>query len=350
MAKSWEDFGKRVQNARKAAGLTQLELAAELGAERTVVTKIESGQRTVDCLTSPLGREPPRRQDMMRRRQLQALAQDVEQLIEMGALQPVDAKPAAIESLAAAEAVALTTRQAAGLRVDEPAWELVALVERLGLYAFVLGLQDDGPAQAEGSYLALRRGGVALIGNAGGSGRRRFRIAHELGHHVLADEFAPEWIVGAGATEREKVINAFAIHFLLPRPAAEQRWRQYGGPDAPRDAAIRIAVEFGLSWGAACAQLQRVGCLSAPQYDAVAPATPTGLDLVERELRVRSDVEAPQVPPGYAAAVVRALKRGRIGPTRAIELLHGTISERDLPPERPLSLDAMTAELDVLPE
>ena len=59
---------------------------------------------------------------------------------------------------------------------------------------------------------------------------------------------------------------------------------------------------------------------------------------------------APLVPPGYAAAVIRALRRTKIGPTRAIELLHGTLHECDLPPERQLPLEAMTAELEALPD
>jgi Zn-dependent peptidase ImmA (M78 family)/transcriptional regulator with XRE-family HTH domain len=372
MVKSWEDLGKRVQAARKDAGLTQLELAAQLRMERTVVTKIEAGQRTVDSLElaqlarvlrRPIGwfvTDPPAsvisrradREGMIRREdiQLETLAQDVEQLIEIGVLRPVASTPASIESLAAAEQAALDARHAAGLRAEDPAWNLVQLVERLGLYAFVLPLHGDGASQSEGSYISLKQGGVALIGAVGDSGRRRFTIAHELGHHVLADAYAPEWVVGAGVTEREKVINAFAIHFLLPRLAVEHRWAQYKGNVEPRAAAIRIAVEYGLSWSAACAQLQRCGRLSEHQFDDFLRAKPTGFDHAELELSVRSDVEPPLVPPAYKAAVVRALKKAKIGPTRAIELLYGTLDERDLPPEKALSLEAMTSELDVLPE
>ncbi len=285
MAKSWEELGKRVMSARKEQGLTQVELAATLLVERTVVTKIEAGQRTVDSfelaqlarvLRRPIGwfvTDPPpsvvsrraHREDLVRQEdvQLETLVQDVEQLIELEVLQPVVISPSVIDAIAAAEPAAHEARQAAGLRVDEPAWDLVRVVERLGLYAFVLELNGGSAAQADGSYVALKQGGVALIGAAGHSGRRRFTIAHELGHHVLSDQYAPEWVVGAGGTEREKVINAFAIHFLLPRPAVEQRWLEFKGGSDPRNAAIRIAIEFGISWSATCAQLQRLGCLSA---------------------------------------------------------------------------------------
>ena len=371
MSKSWEDLGKRVLEARRDIGLTQLELAAALQLERTAITKIEAGQRTVDSLElaqladvlrRPIGwfvttpspsvvSRRAEREDMIRREdvQLEEITQDVEQLISLGVLRPASLKPLTIDSLDGAEQAARETRRALGLALDAPAWELVALVERLGLYVFVQELAGSGAAQAEGSYVALQQGGVALIGAAGDSGRRRFTIAHELGHHVLADQYASEWVVGVGATEREKVINAFAIHFLLPRSAVEARWLQHDGKADPRGATIRIGIEFGLTWSATCAQLERLGCLTARTYDAVLAQKPTRLDLVERELRVRSDVEAPLVPPGYAAAVVRALRKSKLGPRRAIELLRGTLHERDLPSARSLSLDAMTAELDILP-
>ncbi|HVV82411.1 MAG TPA: helix-turn-helix transcriptional regulator, partial [Kofleriaceae bacterium] len=50
MAKSWEELGRRVLEARKQAGLTQSDLAAALRLERTAISKIEAGQRTVDSL------------------------------------------------------------------------------------------------------------------------------------------------------------------------------------------------------------------------------------------------------------------------------------------------------------
>ena len=50
MTMSWADFGERVASARRDVGLTQQELAARLSLDRTSVTKIEAGQRTVDSL------------------------------------------------------------------------------------------------------------------------------------------------------------------------------------------------------------------------------------------------------------------------------------------------------------
>lgn len=354
--------------ARKDRGLTQVELATAIGVDRTAITKIESGQRMVDALelarlAKVLGRplwwfvtEPPPsvvsrradRGDAVRPEdiQLESLVQDVEQLIELGALRPGAALALSIDSIQATEQAALEARRAAGLRDDEPAWDLVRIVERLGLYAFILDLDAREDSQTDGSYLALERGGVALINGAREVGRRRFTIAHELGHHVLNDQYDADWIVGADASDREKIINAFAIHFLLPRAALGPYVMQLAGDDDDlREAAIRIAVELGVSWSAACAQLHRHGYLTARQLDHLAARRPTRLDYAELELTIRDDTTAPRVPPGYAAAVIRALRQTKLGPARAIELLHGTLDERDLPAERPLPLEAMTAEL-----
>ncbi len=292
------------------------------------------------------------REDLIRSEdiQLEELAQDVEQLIELGVLSPATSRPTLLESLEATEQAAFEARRVAGLRLDEPAWDLVRIVERLGLYVFVLQLEQREGSRADGSYIALDHGGVALVGGGAGSGRRRFTIAHELGHHVLADQYAPEWVVGSGATEREQVINAFAIHFLLPRPAIEQRWLKLEGEVDPRGATIHLAVEFGTSWSATCAQLHRLGRITASQFEQLSRRKPTRIDFLERELAIRDDLSPPLVPPGYAAAVIRALKKGKVSADRALEFLHGTIREQDLPTEKPLSLEAMTAELDLFPE
>jgi Zn-dependent peptidase ImmA (M78 family)/transcriptional regulator with XRE-family HTH domain len=371
MVKSLEDIGKRVMAARKDLGLTQTDLATALRMERTAISKIETGLRGIDALElarlsqalrRPIGwflSDPSPsvvsrragREDLVRHEdvQLEVLALDVEQLIGLGVLTPPTFEAPRIDSIAAAEPAALEARAAAGLANDEPVWELVRVAERLGLYAFVLPMDRGEAPELDGSYVALQRGGVALISADSDSGRRRFTIAHELGHHVLADAYSTEWVVGAGATEREKIINAFAIHFLMPRAAIGPRWKALHGDADPRGAAIRLAVEFGMSWSAACAQLHRVGCLSDQLHDALSLQKPTSVDLLERELTIHNDGSPPTVPPRYAAAVLRALNKGKLGRPRAVELLHGTVLEIDLPAEKAVPLEAMTAELEPLP-
>lgn len=368
MDESWIDLGRRLAEARKDMRLTQQELAAAVGLERTAITKIESGQRGVDALEltrlaeklmRPIGwfLSEPVRSLVSRRKarddvfsvedaRLEALSLDVEQLIDLKLLDPpVLPAPQAMDSLEAVEVAAMEARRLAGLTSDEPAWDLIAIAEKLGLYAFSLPLEGS---QLDGTYVALRSGGVALINGAAEPGRRRFTVAHELGHHFLSDEYAPEWVIGAGETEREKVINAFAVHFLLPRRAVESRWPELTRDGEVRDAAIRLAVDFGLSWSAVCAQLVNLRAIPRAAHDDLVLAPPRQIDFIERKLRVRVDVEPPTIPPGYAAAVIRAMRRHKIGRRRALELLHGALREEDLPEERLLPLEAMAADIEPL--
>ncbi len=46
----WADVGERMRVARLAAGLTQEELGAKAGLDRTMIVKIESGSRRIDAM------------------------------------------------------------------------------------------------------------------------------------------------------------------------------------------------------------------------------------------------------------------------------------------------------------
>lgn len=50
MINSWEELGLRVKEARESLGMTQVALAESMEVDRTVVSKIEAGNRTVDTL------------------------------------------------------------------------------------------------------------------------------------------------------------------------------------------------------------------------------------------------------------------------------------------------------------
>lgn len=64
-------------------------------------------------------------------------------------------------------------------------------------------------------------------------------------------------------SETERRINAFAIHLLLLRNSVVQQWRLWAGE--PREKAIRLGVEYRVSWSALCGQLKE----DLPQLDAV---------------------------------------------------------------------------------
>jgi Zn-dependent peptidase ImmA (M78 family) len=217
--------------------------------------------------------------------------------------------------------------------------------ERAGLYAFSIDLESDS---LDGSYVAVDgAGGTAIVNGGAPTGRRRFTLAHELGHHVLDDKYSDEWILGVGGGERERLINAFAVHFLMPRDAVLGRWRALGGDREPRQAALVLGAEYGLSWTATCAQLCNLGLIDDAGRQRLEHDRPRKADYIEGGVVLRNDLDPPAVPPMFAAAVVRAFRRHKLSAARAVELLRGTVAADELPAEDAVPIESMRSEMDL---
>lgn len=364
MSASWLQLGERIAAARSASGFTQSELAAAIDLDRTAVSKIETGDRKVDAvelsriaerlgrpiswflatpLPSVISRRNARGVEVAADIQLETLANDVEQLVDLGLLSLVALGPlgVTVDSVEAAETAAVEVRQ----HLQQPDGELVDLTrvaERLGLLVFMQSLGKE----VEGSYVALRTGGVALVGADAPSGRRRFTIAHELGHHVLADEYSSAWLA-SDHDDRERLINAFAIHLLVPRLAIDRCWPQLDGPEDPWNAAIHLAATYAVSWSALCAHLRNLRFIDEATRSDLAARPPAKGDFLERMLALPADV-SPALPPSFEAAVIKGYRRRLIGRERALELLRGTLQADDLPSQHAVPLDAMVDEFGPL--
>ncbi len=370
MIQSMQELAARLLAARKAVGLTQEELASGVGLDRTSISKIEKGTRQVDSLelariaemlerpvTWFLESRPPaaisRREEREDGEQeadvlLETIASDVEQLIERQLLVPQDRRrlPGEVDDLAAAEELAAAARTWVNRPGGPIRDDLVDVVEPLGLYTFVLTFPRD---RLEGSYVALSRGGVALVQGASEVGRRRFTIAHELGHHVLQDAYSSEWITSASPSDRERLINAFAVHFLLPRASVQSRWQELEGHVDRWNAAVHLAAEYGVSWSALCGHLKNLGLVDELGRQELDRRVPRSADFLERGLRISAEPRAPTIPSGYSAAVIKGLRRQKLARARALELLHGTVIPADLDDDSAaIPLEAMSAELGPL--
>ncbi|HZI09499.1 MAG TPA: ImmA/IrrE family metallo-endopeptidase [Myxococcus sp.] len=364
---TWKDLGARLAEARRAAGLSQAELATELRLDRTAITRIEAGERRLDALeltrVAELLKRPvdwfliPSPLAVVSRRQsrdvaddsqadwlLESLARDVSLLVEVKALSvPESFRPKTIESVASAETAARDVRKSLGLPAG-PVWNLQAIAERAGLFVFSLNLEKE---MLDGSYLRLERGGVALVNGRAQTGRRRFTSVHELGHHVFADAFSAEWIVGTDADDRERLINAFAIHFLMPRESVLPRWQELDGSKEPRHAAIVLGAEYGVSWTAVLGHLCNLKLIDDGTRDRLEADRPRRADYFEGEIPLKEELAPPSIPPRYAQAVVRAFKGYKVSAERALELLRGTLDADELPPRDAVPLDSMRSQLDL---
>ena len=353
-----DGLGTRIAEARDLAGMTQADLAAVSDMGRTVIAKIEAGSRKLgavelvrlaEALRRPVdwffSESPPavvsRRADPKIRggsalldARLDWIARDIAYLHQSGELPRYErfALPPPESVNDAASAASELRRRFAG--PAGPLHQLQSLAEQVGLFAFSLDLGSDG---GDAAYVAVEDAGVAVINGQMDPGRRRFNLAHELGHHVFQDAYAPE-IGLSPQDDTERMINAFAIHLLLPLGDARSLVEEFS-PDV-RLAAVAAGVRYRLSWTAVCAQLRNAGLVDAGAYEDLAAQPPSRVDFVELGERWQPELEAPAVPPKYGRRVLSAYRRRKLTAERAVELLWGTLTVAELPEQVELSAEA----------
>jgi len=362
------DFGQRIAQARDEADMTQADLARAIGLDRTAIAKLESGARKVSAaelvaIAAAVDRpidwfvveSPPavvsRRSDAAaggRSRSLdlkvERLARDVAFLVDQGVLRDVPTRPSLELPTDVNDAERLATRARSLMGVsDGPLHDLQRAVERVGLLGFSL---DLGETNGDAAYVEVSNLGVAILNGGVDPGRRRFNLAHELGHHLFGDAYAPEVAVNAGS-ETEQLINAFAVHLLLPRREVTEQWRTSTDMD-PRLAAVSLSYQFRASWTATCNQLRTLGLIDDQQRVRFVAALPTSADAIALGERWVAELESPMVPPEYGKRVIAAYETGRLSAARTAELLWGTVSIADLPEQRTLPLEALRRDFEPL--
>jgi Zn-dependent peptidase ImmA (M78 family)/DNA-binding XRE family transcriptional regulator len=355
-------LGRRIAEARADSGMTQVDLAGAIGLERTALVRVESGERKVSAtelmaITSALGRpvdwffseSPPavvsRRRDpavggFSRRLDLalELVARDVAFLADRElVVLPGRAAHGTPGSYREAEDLAREVRAELG-RPDGPLPDLQSAAESLGLLGFSFALGADA---GDAAYVEVEDAGVAVINGSMDPGRRRFSLAHELGHHLVGDAYEPAPRLGADDTER--MFQAFAAYFLMPRPAVLETWVEFA--DQPvRRAAIAVAVRFSVSWTAACNQLRNLDLIDSRDRERLVENVLRKGELLEFGERFAGELDPPSIPPGYARSVVSAYRRNLLTAARTLELLHGAASEADLPDPDGPSLEDLRGE------
>jgi Zn-dependent peptidase ImmA (M78 family)/DNA-binding XRE family transcriptional regulator len=357
---TWEEVGARVAEAREALGVTQARLASQIGLDRTALAKIERGTRGLSslelarlatALQRPIEwfiREAPpavvsRRQALIESptstsldELLERAARDIELVVELrGLFDAEPRRPRALKSFNDAEALAAEVRRDIAVP-DGPLTDLGTAVERMGLHAFVFALEQA----ADGAYAAVGNVGVTVVNGSMQSGRRRFTLAHELGHHLLSDAYSTDYLDEAGATI-EGLINAFAAYLLMPRHSVAAFWRDRNGGRDPRAAAIQLAALYRVSWTAACSHLHNLGLVDDRTRTALTADPPRRIDYLELGWAFVEELAPPWLAPGYVSAVMRLYRRHKISAERALALLYGTLVNGDLPGQHEIPLDGL---------
>jgi len=364
---TWIDIGKRIALARSIRDITQSELASRIDLGRTAIAKIESGNRGISAIelvrvasvlavpvswfmTSSYPAIVSHREgeavsglDGEIQLRLETLGLNLELLFDLRQLNPIQIDREAIDpptSYHEAEQAAIEIRRRLGNQ-DEPFFNLNEAAEQLGLYSFVFDMDNES---FDGAYLSLPTGGIALINGFHEPGRRRFTLSHEIGHHVFQDEYVSDWTIGNTTSGIEKLINAFAVYFLLPRQGVIEQWNRHNGASVPRSAALNIAVEYQVSWSALCAHLKNLELIDEEMRVSLSTQNPGRGELLEQGLVILNDLQSPSIPTGYSAAVVSAYRKNMITAERVIELLFETITEEELPVPDTIPLKALVGQ------
>ncbi|MBI2919096.1 MAG: ImmA/IrrE family metallo-endopeptidase [Chloroflexi bacterium] len=256
-------LGRRLQEARKARGLTQQQVAESLAVARTTVTALEKGERRIrpaelvrmaKLYARPVGDLVGPRQPMadfavqfratlasagsglaqseLQRAvgEFQRLCEDYQYLerlngVHESLMYPPEYPLGVVAPEPAAENVASAERNRLGLG-DGPVLNLRELLESdVGLRTFYVSL----PSRVAGVFAyTVGLGGCVAVNALHPEGRRRWSMAHEYGH-FLTSRFRPEISVLA-AYERvpasERFAHAFAGSFLMPAAGLQRRFNE----------------------------------------------------------------------------------------------------------------------------
>jgi Zn-dependent peptidase ImmA (M78 family)/transcriptional regulator with XRE-family HTH domain len=231
----------RLRQGRELRGLTQTALARQVGVHPSAIAQLETGRiqpspEVLDAISRatgfppafftrpsgpalPLGSLRFRARAAMtarQRRQAWGYAQTLYELMASLAVQAELPTPRLPRLDGDPAAAATVTRQALGLAPDQPIGPLIRTLERAGVW--VLAIPVPLPQRDACSTWAGGDGvrPVIVVAASSAGDRRRFSVAHEVGHLVLHQ-------VPRGAPHAlEQQADAFAEAFLLPAAAMRE--------------------------------------------------------------------------------------------------------------------------------
>ena len=354
MAVTQVDLARRIRGARQQRGWSQGRLAEEVGLAQSAISRIETGERSVDSLElAAIARA-------LRVSPLDLLEEDSGR-VRLAARAEVLNTPAIEPTLARAEAIIDIERLLDSLEVTDP----LARVERTGIelpgagsdiqqgmdlaaqIRATLGLAnqpiadlpkfvesrfgidvvvDELPDGVAGLYVEYGVSALAMVDAASVVGRQRFTIAHEVGHRVCGDAADLSDVIvdryGFSRQHMERRANAFAAHLLMPRDGLVD---QINGRNVDEQVVTELEFEFGVSQDAMLWQLLNTNLITRSQrhrYGRIGPKAHAYLHGYAGEWDALSEQVGMTRPP--ARLVRRALlayRRGLVGIGLVGELL-----------------------------
>lgn len=266
-------LGERIARARERTGLSQGALAELLGLTQSAISRIETGERSIDSIelakvakilgvsVLDLLEQNPLMEELLvaaRAEAAESAAIDralnrIVDLVHLGQLiggtkaapscQSGDWElPASGGPVAQGAWLAEKIRREWSLEDDPLPNNFESLVEDLSGISIALEPLDE---QVAGLYACLDDHAFALVDSSVPFGRQRFTVAHELCHYLLKDDdrlIIDERLTGRSTAERRA--NAFAAHFLMP---SESIHRYLRNREATEAVVVELVYTFGVS-------------------------------------------------------------------------------------------------------
>ena len=220
-----------------------------------------------------------------------------------------------VESYEEVEDKAIALRKKWQLGLD-PISSMSGLLEDKGIKV----IQADLPQRFDGLACAVKLSGdrpdteVIVISERTSIERRRFNLAHELGHRVIRSSANPDLPL-------EKAMHRFGAAFLVPKAHLEQEVG-LSRQGIPYPELIRLKRFYGISAAAMLLRLRDIGILSsaAVEYAFRGYAKPWRTDEPEPIMDYEGFGEF-EKPARFERLVWRAIGEKLISPVRAAQLL-----------------------------
>jgi Zn-dependent peptidase ImmA (M78 family)/transcriptional regulator with XRE-family HTH domain len=273
-------IGERVKQARELRGLTQEQLAEQVGVKQATIALIErdalnardevaSGVAEatgfpVEFFDLPVEKEFPlgslvyRKFARMKAEHKKLSHRVAQQAFELSEFLAAQLKPIPVRLPRVTdedpETAARLVRNALGVEPTIPIQNLIQKLERLGVRVFML--PEDIPDLDAFSILVEGRIPVIALNPERPGDRQNFSLAHELGHLVL------HYPLAADQDEMERQANRFAAELLMP----DEAMRTEMTPPVTLSSLAELKARWRVSIAALLQRAKQLDIITEGQY------------------------------------------------------------------------------------
>lgn len=367
------DIGYWLESARKAMGLSQEQVAKELGIPRPAISLIEAGKRSVSSIeldsfahlyhrsTSYFLKSSSH--DQAEGEALLLRAENVSEDdrpvlydfvsfceryadLEEVVFGKVVSEPSdrakyvpsrstrVIDLIKEGERVARDERGRLGLG-RAPIRNIVDLLESRGIKVIPKNIQDSNISGC--FYISAKTGPCIMLNRAENKQRVNFSAAHEYCHYLLDTDMSGYVCLNTLSNDEMKPFevraNAFAAEFLMPKEGIKEFFAELGVDKSDNlkiDNVVHVQNYFGVSFKAMLYRLQNTGWISQGQMKELDNSSALAKHLAEHWYRYNDDEEKhvpEKLPRRYVRLALTAYINGDISLRKLAEYLDKPFDE-----------------------